>query len=275
MRPDQLSFNQATAKAAPTEAVLDACASQEIRHVALWRDNYVGGDVTRTARAVHERDLSVSSLCRAGFFTNSGPQTVADEDNRRAVDEAAALGASSLVLVCGPVRAEGFRAAERQITDSIARLAPHAEQAGVRLAIEPFHPMLAAERSAVVTLDQASDIVEAVNHPAVGIAIDSYHVWWDPRLESAMKRARPYVVVAQLADWLVPTTSLLTGRGLPGDGIADLAGFLRLLDHGGFTGPVEIEVLNADVWETPLDALLLDIKQRIALLGRGLAPCQP
>jgi len=110
---------------------------------------------------------------------------------------------------------------------------------------------------------------------ATGIAIDSYHVWWDPRLESAMKRARPYVVVAQLADWLVPTTSLLTGRGLPGDGIADLAGFLRLLDHGGFTGPVEIEVLNADVWETPLDALLLDIKQRIALLGRGLAPCQP
>lgn len=270
MHVGQLSLNQATMATTPTEQVLALCEETGVTQVSLWRDQYVLGDVTRTARLVRAHGLTVSSLCRGGFFTGTRSPDEAEEDNRRAIDEAAALEAPVVVLVCGPVLRDGLAAAEKGIVDGIVKLAPYAQQAAVSLAIEPFHPMLAAQRSAVVTLDQACDLVDRIAHPSVGIALDTYHVWWDPNLPQALQRALPAISTVHIADWLVPTTDLLSGRGLPGEGIADLTGILSAVDRHGYHGPLEVEVLNPTVWARPADQLLADIQRRMLTLLTAL-----
>jgi sugar phosphate isomerase/epimerase len=273
MRVERLSVNQVTAGSATTLDLLDACAENEIRLVGLWRDRYIADSAAATAAAVRARGLSVSSLCRGGFFTGQPAGSRVSDDNLHALDEAAALGAGCLVLVCGPLDASGAAAAWDRIVDGLAQLAPMAQTAGVTLAVEPFHPMLAAERSAIVTLDQAADLLEAVGYDTVRIAIDSYHVWWDPRLTQALSRTAADIAVVQLGDWLVPTTSLTAGRGLPGDGVIELGSFVRRLNAAGYDGPVEVEVLNPDVWQIPVRELLPLIHRRLeGLFVPDLAP---
>jgi len=267
---EQLSLNQATMTTTPTEQVLALCEEAGVTQISLWRDQYVHGDVRQTARLVQAHGLTVSSLCRGGFFTGTRSRDKAEEDNCRAIDDAAALEAPVVVLVCGPVLREGLAAAENAIVDGIVKLAPYAQQAGVTLAIEPFHPMLAAERSAVVTLNQACDLVDRIAHPSVSIALDTYHIWWDPNLPQALQRALPATSTVQIADWLVPTTDLLSGRGLPGDGIADLNGILDEVEKHGYRGPLEVEVLNPIVWARPAAQLLADIQRRMVTLLTAL-----
>ena len=268
-----LSLNLATAETTPTADVLAACRDAGIGQVSLWRHRYVDGDPARTRRAAEDCGLTVSSLCRGGFFTGTRPEAEAAEDNRRAVAEAAELGAPVLVLVCGPVLGAGFAAAEAAIERGIERLLPAAHDAGVTLAVEPFHPMLAAERSAIVTLAQADRLVRRLGDPAVRIALDTYHVWWDPELVASVAAAGDRIAAVHVADWLVPTTDLLAGRGLPGDGVIDLAGLLGLVRATGFAGPVEVEVLNPSVWARPVGELLPDIVRRMqALLPVGVRP---
>lgn len=260
----RLSVNQATAQTTKPEAFLDACADAGIRAVAPWRHQYVGGDARTMRRALDERGLRASSLCRGGFFTGTRPVDEAARDNRAAVDEAAELEAPVLVLVCGPVTADGPQAAVDTIRRGVEDLLPYADQLEVTLAVEPFHPMLAAERSAIVTLDQATDIVDGFDHPRLGVAVDTYHVWWDPDVLSAIHRARHRTVAVHVADWLVPTENLLTSRGLPGDGIIDLGQLLRTLRDCGYGGDVEVEVMNPQVWATPIDELVVDVRDRMA-----------
>lgn len=274
MNLKQLSVNQITAGTTNTGDLLAACADNGIRQVSLWRDRYIGNSAVATAKQVRAHGLTVSSLCRGGFFTGKPTRGISD-NNLRAVDEAVALEAGSLVLVCGPIDAAGPAAAWDRIVQGVSDLVPVARAAGVTLAVEPFHPMLAAERSAIITLNQATTLLEAIADSTVKIAIDIYHLWWDPDLESALDRALPDAAVIQLADWLVPTTSLTAGRGLPGDGIIDIAAFLRRIDNAGYDGPVEIEVLNADVWQTPVQELIADVRRRfegyLAALGARAA----
>jgi sugar phosphate isomerase/epimerase len=263
---NQISLNQATVQTSTTLEVLRACAAADVRALSLWRHQYVDGDVQLTRRALEEHGISATSLCRAGFFTGTRSDAEADEDNRRAVEEAAALGAPVLVLVCGPVTSAGLNHAHSSIARGIERLLPAAVEHGVTLAVEPFHPMFAAERSAIVTLGQATRLVTQFATANLGLAVDTYHVWWDPDLQQALRDAAEHTVAVHVADWLVPTTDLLAGRGLPGDGVIDLPSLLGQLHTLGYTGPFEVEVLNRELWMRPTSTVVVEVRDRMSAL---------
>ncbi len=263
---DVVSFNQATAEKTPMLTTLAACERAGITRFAPWRHGFIDGDATRTRRALDDHGLRASSLCRGGFFTGTRPDQVAHRDNCTAIEEAAILGAPVLVLVCGPVLEAGTAEAIARIRDGIERLIPTAREHRVTLGVEPFHPMFAAERSALVRLDQATDLVASIADPAVGVVADSYHLWWDPDLGAALQRAAPFLALAHIADWLVPTVDLVAGRGLPGDGVIDLAGFVDRLRSCGYRGPFEAEILNRGLWDRPIDDLVGDVATRMRSL---------
>lgn len=262
----RIALNQATCETTALGPFLDACRSAGLTSVGLWRHHV--RDTAAARRACDDAGMAVSSLCRGGFFT--GPdRAAAERDNLRAVEEAAELGAV-LVLVCGPAVDGDLRGARARIAAGVERLLPRAADAGVVLAIEPFHPLFAAERSALVTLAQANDLLDALPDPHLGVAVDAYHVWWDPALERELDRAAGRIAGVHVADWLVPTTSVLRGRGLPGDGVIDLAGFLRAVEATGYAGLYEVEVLNEAVWRRPADEVAATVAERMAsLLHRG------
>jgi sugar phosphate isomerase/epimerase len=198
--------------------------------------------------------------------TSAGLQAAID-DNRRAIDEAAALGARCLVLVVGglPLGSRDIPAARRMVADGIAAILPHALASGVPLAIEPLHPMYAADRACVNTLDQALDLCEALG-PDVGVAVDVYHVWWDPNLAAGIARAGRLnrIFAHHVCDWLVPTTDMLLDRGMMGDGVIDLAGIRAMIEAAGYDGPHEVEIFSRDNWWTrPADEVVRIVNERV------------
>jgi sugar phosphate isomerase/epimerase len=202
--------------------------------------------------------LTVVSLCRGGFFpsaTETG-RVAAIDDNRRAVDEAAAIGAPLVVLVCGAVPGMPLDDARRQIADGITAVLPHAQQAGVKLSIEPLHPMYADSRSAVNTLCQANDMVEAIAHPMLGVTVDVFHLWWDPDLEPEIQRAGKNVLSFHVSDWRTPTRDLLNDRGLMGEGCIDIRGIRGWVEETGFAGPIEVEIFSDEYWSGDQEAFL-------------------
>jgi sugar phosphate isomerase/epimerase len=257
---DRLSLNLITVDHWELPEAVERCAAAGIGCVAPWRHQLAKTGVEASARAIRAAGLAVSSLCRGGFFTAPG----ADEDNRRAVEEAAAIGAPVLVLVCGPPVNGDLAAARAAIAAGIERLVPHAADHGIRLAIEPLHPMMIGERSAIVTLGEALELARSLASPHVGVAVDAYHVFWDPQLEPLLASANGLIAAYHVCDWLVPTTDLLAGRGLMGDGIIDLPRLRGLVDAAGYAGPIEVEVINSALADVPGDALLADIKDRFA-----------
>jgi sugar phosphate isomerase/epimerase len=254
--PARLSLNLITVDHWSLPEAVERCAAAGISAVAPWRHQLTAD----SARVIKEAGLAVSSLCRGGFFTAEG----ADEDNRRAVEEAAELGAPVLVLVCGPPRDRDLRAARTAIAAGIERLLPFAAECGVRLGIEPLHPMMIGERSAIVTVGEALALARALDHPAVGVVVDAYHVFWDPRLAHELATATGLIAGYHVSDWLVPTPDLLAGRGLMGDGIIDLPRIRALVETAGYDGPIEVEVINPALAARPGDELLADIAARFA-----------
>jgi sugar phosphate isomerase/epimerase len=254
--PARLSLNLITVDHWSLPEAVERCAAAGIGTVAPWRHQLAAD----SARRIREAGLTVSSLCRGGFFTAPG----ADEDNRRAVEEAAELGAPVLVLVCGPPSDEDLPAARATIAAGIERLVPFAADHGVRLGIEPLHPMMIGERSAIVTLGEALALARRLDSPHVGVVVDAYHVFWDPRLEHELAAADGLIAGHHVCDWLVPTPDLLAGRGLMGDGIIDLPHLRGLIERAGYRGPVEVEVINPALATVPPDELLADIKARFA-----------
>jgi sugar phosphate isomerase/epimerase len=252
--PARLSLNLITVDHWSLPEAVERCADAGIGTVAPWR-HQLDGD---SARVIREAGLSVSSLCRGGFFTAPG----ADEDNRRAVEEAAELGAPVLVLVCGPPPDRDLAAARATIAAGIERLLPFAADHGVRLGIEPLHPMMIGERSAIVTLGEALALARGFDSPDVGVVVDAYHVFWDPQLEEDLAGAHGLIAGHHVCDWLVPTPDLLAGRGLMGDGIIDLPRLRALIEATGYDGPIEVEVINPALAQQ--DDLLEDIKARFA-----------
>lgn len=264
----RLSLNQATVTRAPLPRAVEACAAAGVPAIGLWREHVADTGLARAARLVRDAGLRVSSLCRGGFLTSADPgaRRSALEDNRRAVDEAAALGTGTLVLVVGGLPGEGDRdlvAARERVRTAVAELAPYAGSAGVRLALEPLHPVYCADRAVLSTLAQALDIAE--EHPVsqVGVVVDAFHLWWDPQLAVQLRRAAGRIASFQVADWVTPLPpDVLLARGMMGDGHVDLAGMLRAVDATGYDGDVEVEIFNADVWDADVDDVVATVTRR-------------
>jgi sugar phosphate isomerase/epimerase len=246
--------------------LVEGCVRAGITTIAPWRERVAQVGVGAAARLIADAGLSVSSLCRGGFFpvASESERRRADDDNRRAVDEAAALGTDVLVLVCGPPLGRDLPGARAEIAAGIERLAPYAAERGVRLGIEPLHPMMIGERSAIVTLGEAVDLALRFDPDQVGVVVDVYHVWWDPALERELARAAGRIVGFHVSDWLVPTPDLLQGRGMMGDGIIDLRRIRHLVESAGYDGPIEVEVINRDLWRLPGDELVALTRDRFA-----------
>lgn len=248
--------------------MVDGCLRHRVTAISPWRDQVASVGLAEAARIVHSNNLRVTGLCRGGMFpadTAAGRQTNID-DNLRAIDEAAALGADCLVLVVGglPGSSKDIGDARKQVQDGIAAMLPHARAAGVPLAIEPLHPMYAADRACVNTIDQALDMAEALGD-GVGVAVDVYHVWWDPNLAAAIARAgRLKLIYAHhICDWLVPTGDMLLDRGMMGDGVIDLRGIRAMIEAAGYHGPQEVEIFSRDNWwKRPGDEVVRTCVQR-------------
>ena len=268
--PDLLSLNTATVrKQADLLGIVEACARHGIAAVSPWRDQVAAVGLKRAARAIRDAGLKLSGYCRGGLFPASGEHVAAArDDNRRAVDEAAALGAPCLILVAGGLPqfarpgstlSKDLVGARKMIEDGIAELLAHARQARLPLAIEPLHPMYAADRAAVNTLAQALDIADRLDPGggALGVAVDVYHLWWDPDLYTGIARAgRERVLAYHVSDWLVPTKDMLNDRGMMGDGVIELRRIRRAVEDAGFNGFIEAENFSDYWWTQPVDRVL-------------------
>lgn len=267
--PALLSLNTATVRERWNLAqMIDGCARHGIRGISPWRDKLDELGAAEAARRIRAAGLTVTGLCRGGMFPapDKEGREQAIRDNLKAIDDAATLGARCLVLVVGglPAGSKDMAGARAQVEDGIAAILPHARKCGVPLAIEPLHPMYAADRACVNTLAQALDLCERLGE-GVGVAVDVYHVWWDPQLEAQIARAGRLgrLLAYHICDWLVPTTDLLLDRGMMGDGVVDLPRIRRWVEAAGYRGLHEVEIFSArNWWQRDPDEVLEVIKQR-------------
>ncbi|MEU9622744.1 MULTISPECIES: sugar phosphate isomerase/epimerase family protein [unclassified Streptomyces] len=271
MSDGRLSVNQETIKQWSLPELTEGCVKAGIDKVGLWRAPVQEYGVERTARLLADSGISVTSLCRGGFFTALDPaeRARALDDNRAAIDEAAALSTDTLVLVSGglPAGSKDLYGARERIADALGRLAPYAAERGVRLAIEPLHPMFASDRCVVSTLSQALDIAERFPADQVGVVVDTYHIWWDDQAPAQIARAGAggRIHSFQLADWITPLPAgVLVGRGQLGDGAVDFRAFRTLVEATGFDGPVEVEIFNEDLWARDGAEVLAEVASRYA-----------
>jgi sugar phosphate isomerase/epimerase len=259
-----LSFNQATAERASLPDVIDACARHGVPGISIWRHKLAETGLERAAKLVRDAGLSVSSLCRGGMFPapTAAERSAKIDDNRRAIDEAATLGAEVLVLVCGAATDRDIGAAREMVADGIAAIAPYAAERGVRLGIEPLHPAFASERSCITTMREARLISERFDSANVGVVVDVYHVWWDPERTEEIARLGDRVAGYHVNDWLVPVKNVLMNRGMMGDGVIELRRIRGEIERAGYRGPIEVEIFNEEIWQTPLDDLVRLTKER-------------
>ena len=276
----RLSLNTATTKGWTLAEAVDGTVRAGLGAIGLWRDRVAQAGLVQAASLVADAGLRVSSLCRGGFLTavDDAGVTAALADNRAAVLEAATLGTSELIMVVGglpassrpggPARPDGDRdlvGARQRVADRIGELVPFALEHGVRLVLEPLHPMFAADRAVICTLRQALDL--AAPHPAeaVGVVVDTYHVWWDPDLQEQIARAgaQGRLAAYQVCDWILPLAGdPLLSRGYMGDGYVDFASIGGWVSAAGYTGDIEVEIFNQDIWDTPGDEVLAIVTDR-------------
>jgi sugar phosphate isomerase/epimerase len=254
----RLSLNQATTQHWSLSAAVEGCARAGIPAIGIWRDKLAEAGLDSAVRFVRDAGMRVSSLCRGGMFpaATAAERQARIDDNRCAIDDAAALDADVLVLVCGPAPDRDIQSARSMVADAIGQLIPYAAERGVRLGIEPLHPMYAADRSVITTLSEALDLVERFSSPQLGVVIDTYHVWWDPYLFAQIGRASGHIFGFHVGDWLVPTPHMLLGRGMIGDGVIDFRPIRAAIDAAGYSGPIEVELFNQAIWDLPGDAVL-------------------
>jgi sugar phosphate isomerase/epimerase len=277
--PELMSLNTATVRRqAPLDRIIEACAARGIRFLSPWRDQVAAIGLDRIARQLRDAGIALSGYCRGGFFTHvdAAGRRAAHDDNRCAIDEAQALGAPCLVLVVGSLpgalagspRSHDIALARAQVEDGIAGVLEHARAAAMPLAIEPLHPMQAADRACVNTLEQALDLCDALDRDrtgSIGVALDAYHVWWDPKLAGQIARAGSARLLAyHVCDWLLPTRDLVCDRGMMGDGVIELEKLRGMVEAAGYTGPVEVEIFSEVWWSRPLDQVLDTCRARFA-----------
>jgi sugar phosphate isomerase/epimerase len=265
----KLSLNQATVKRLTLAEAVDGCVRAGIPGIGLWRDRVQEIGVEAAAKIIGASGLEVTSLCRGGFLTATAAEerAAALADNRKAVLEAAGVGTEVLILVVGglPAGSRDLPGARAAVADAIAELAPFAADHGVKLAIEPLHPMFCADRAVVSTLGQALDIAEAFPAEQVGVVVDTYHVWWDPQLAESIARAgREHRILSyQECDWVLPLPAdVLLGRGHVGDGHIDFARMRELVTAAGWRGFAEVEIFNQEIWDADGDRTIATVRAR-------------
>ncbi|MHA7175915.1 sugar phosphate isomerase/epimerase family protein [Arthrobacter sp. Sr24] len=288
---EKLSINTATIKKASLAEALDLSVAAGLKHIGLWRDKVAEVGLEKAVEMVKASGLQVSSLCRGGFLTAADPagQAAALEDNKAAILEAKALGTTEIIMVVGglpdfsvsPGAVDGggestsvaggkdITLARQRVADRLAELVPFALEHGVRLVLEPLHPMYAADRAVLSTLGQALDL--AAPHPieAVGVVVDTFHVWWDPSLQEQIARAGAEGRIAsyQVCDFNLPIAAdALLSRGFMGDGVIDFASIGAWVAEAGYNGVVEVEIFNEDIWNLPFAEVIDTVKSRYAEL---------
>jgi sugar phosphate isomerase/epimerase len=257
----RLSINQATIKYASLQSALSVVAAAGVESIGLWREPVAEVGLDTAVRMVADSGLRVSSLCRGGFFTVAEglSRRSSIDDNRKAIDETAALGAPTLVLVAGglPAGSRDLVGARERVRDAIGELAPHAAAAGVSLSIEALHPMYASDRAVVSTLGQALDIAQQFPPDVVGVVVDTFHVWWDPQVLDQIARAQEYIASYQVCDWATPLPAdVLLARHYPGDGVIDFAPITRAVVQAGYVGDIEVEIFNQAIWDEQPDVVV-------------------
>lgn len=243
---------------------MDKYAGAGIGGITVWQDALDGRNASLIGEQLRSHNLEIVSLCRGGFFpaeAESDRQKAID-NNRRAIELAAELGAPSVVLVCGAVPGQPLETSRQQIIDGIAAVLPDAEAAGIQLSIEPLHPMYADDRSAINTMAQANEACEQLDHPLLGIAVDVYHLWWDDQLEAQIKIAAENnrLFAFHLCDWMTPTADILNDRGLMGEGCIPIRKIRTWMEENGFTGYNEVEIFSNRWWQSNQDEFLDQIK---------------
>lgn len=292
MRPpaERLSLNTATTKNWTLQQAVDGAVAAGLQAVGLWRDRVAEAGLQQAAELVRSRGLRVSSLCRGGFLTAVDDEGIAAAltDNRAAIVEAATLGTRELIMVTGglpacpapgqPARPDGDKdlvAARQRVADRVGELVPFAREHGVRLVLEPLHPLFAADRAVLSTLGQCLDLAADHAPDEVGVVVDTYHVWWDPQLEQQILRAGREGRLAsyQVCDWILPLAAdALLSRGHVGDGYVDFAAITPWVVQAGYTGDIEVEIFNQQIWDTPGEQTLATMVERHA---RHIAPHLP
>jgi sugar phosphate isomerase/epimerase len=248
----RLCVHTITTKPWPLDEAVARYAAAGVKGITVWRQAIEGRDPAEAGRMIREHGLAVVSLCRGGFLAAASREgrVKAIDENRRCLDQAAALGAPQVVLVCGAVPGQPLAESRKQITEGIAELVAHAAETGVRLAIEPLHPMYADDRSAVNTVAQARAICAQLRSPWVGIALDVYHVWWDDSLETEIAACgrEKSLLAFHICDWKTPTTDLLNDRGIMGDGCIPIRQIRGWVEAAGFRGFNEVEIFSERHW---------------------------
>ena len=259
----RLCIHTITTKLWNIEEAAKNYAAAGIKGITVWRDALEGRNIKQTGDMLRRHDLSVVSLCRGGFFADkdAGKRKLAIDDNRKAIEEAAELGTAMIVLVCGADPTQSLEESRKQIHDGIAAVIGNASAAGVKLAIEPLHPMYADTRSAINTLAQANDMAEALHSPWVGVAVDVYHLWWDPQLEQEIKRCgkNDHLLAFHICDWKTPTTDMLLDRGLMGEGCIPVKQIRSWVEAAGFNGFNEVEIFSNTFWKEDQEEFLKKI----------------
>ncbi len=259
---ERLSFNQMTADPWSLEQVVRSCSKGGVPYIAAWRHK-LDGNAAKASALIRSEGLRVSSLCRGGWFSAPTPEERRERiaDNRRAIEEAALLGAPVLVIVSGPANGQTLEDSRSTVLDGLHEILPDAEKAGITLGIEPLHPMYAAERSVVVTLKQANDIIDQLASPSAGVIVDVFHLWWDPEVFQQISRASGKIVGFHVSDWPVPLPGILMGRAMMGDGVIEIRKLREAVDATGYQGPIEVEIFNQQIWDTADEGLIERIQQ--------------
>ncbi|MDQ5862963.1 MAG: sugar phosphate isomerase/epimerase [Actinomycetota bacterium] len=269
----RLSLNSATTKKWTLAQAVEGCVRAGIPAIGPWRDRVEEAGLDKAAKLIKDAGLRVSSLCRGGFLTaaDAEGQAVALADNRAAILEAVALDTRELFLVVGGL-APGEKdvvAARQRVADRLADLVPFASENGIRLVLEPLHPMYAADRAVISTLGQALDLATPFDAQSVGVAVDTFHVWWDPELKAQIERAGREGRIAsyQVCDFNMPIAAdPLLSRGFMGDGVIDFATISTWVRDAGYTGDIEVEIFNQEIWDADGDSVVETVKARYAEL---------
>lgn len=264
MERARLSLNQITIERCNLEQAVAACSRHGIPHIGVWRHKLDGLKIEDARRLIGGAGLRVSSVCRGGMFPApaKAERQRRIDDNLRAIDEASELGAEVLVLVCGPAADRDIAAARKMVDDGIAAIAPHARACGVRLGIEPLHPMFAADRSVITSLAEANALAAKFDAAVVGVVIDVFHVWWDFRVYEEIQRSAGRIFGFHVSDWQVPLPDVLLGRAMIGDGVIELRELRQAVDEAGYRGPIEVEIFNQSIWDSDPNQVLATMCKR-------------